>query len=132
MELTLNAPGLLFPTVSLLMLAYTNRFLALATLIRSLHAQYKREPSPLVLDQITNLRLRVRLIRDMQVLGVLSLFFCVLCMFLIFEQLMQAATYVFGAALILLMASLGFSIAELYVSIRALNIQLSDIEEGHY
>ncbi len=129
MELTLNAPGLLFPTVSLLLLAYTNRFLALASLIRNLHARYKDEPTPVILAQIKNLRLRVRLIRDMQVLGVSSLFFCVFCMFLIFEGEMQLAKYVFGGSLLLLMASLGLSIAELYTSIRALNIQLSDIEE---
>lgn len=129
MELTLNAPGLLFPTVSLLLLAYTNRFLALASLIRSLHAKYRDEPNPVILAQIKNLRLRVRLIRDMQVLGVSSLFFCVFCMFLIFEEEMQLAKYIFGGSLLLLMGSLGLSIAELYTSIKALNIQLSDLEE---
>jgi hypothetical protein len=130
MELTLNAPALLFPTVSLLLLAYTNRFLALATLIRNLHAQYKTEPSPLIWAQIKNLRLRVKLIRDMQVLGVFSLFLCVLCMLLIFEGKMLLAKYLFGGSLLTLMTSLGISIAELYISIKALNIQLSDIEEG--
>ncbi len=130
MELTLNAPALLFPTVSLLLLAYTNRFLALASLIRNLHAQYKQEPSPLIWKQIKNLRLRVKLIRDMQVLGVFSLFLCVLCMLLIFNGKTQIATYVFGGSLLFLMLSLSLSIAELYISIKALNIQLSDIEEG--
>jgi hypothetical protein len=130
MELTLNAPALLFPTVSLLLLAYTNRFLALATLIRNLHAQYKSEPSPLIWEQIKNLKLRVKLIRDMQVLGVFSLFLCVLCMLLIFAENMQMAKYIFGGSLLVLMASLSLSIAELYISIKALTIQLSDIEEG--
>lgn len=129
MELTLNAPALLFPTVSLLLLAYTNRFLALATLIRNLHAQYKADPSPLILAQINNLRLRVKLIRDMQVLGVLSLFLSALCMLLIFQENILLAKYTFGASLLVLMASLGLSIAELYISIKALNIQLGDIEE---
>lgn len=129
MELTLNAPALLFPTVSLLLLAYTNRFLAIASLIRNLHARYKDTPDPLILAQIKNLKLRVILIRDMQVLGVLSLFLCVLCMFLIFGQYMRLAKYVFSSSLILMMASLAFSIAELYTSIKAINIQLSDIEE---
>lgn len=129
MELTLNAPALLFPTVSLLLLAYTNRFLAIASLIRSLHARYKDEPDPLILAQIKNLKLRVILIRDMQVLGVLSLFLCVFCMFLIFGAQMRLAKYVFGFSLILLMASLALSIAELYTSVKAINIQLSDIEE---
>jgi hypothetical protein len=129
MELTLNAPALLFPTVSLLLLAYTNRFLAIASLIRNLHARYKDEPDPLILAQIKNLKLRVILIRDMQVLGVVSLFLCVLCMFLIFGEQMRMAKYVFGSSLVLMMASLGFSIAELYMSIKAIEIQLSDIEE---
>jgi hypothetical protein len=129
MELTLNAPALLFPTVSLLLLAYTNRFLAIASLIRNLHARYKDEPDPLILAQIKNLKLRVVLIRDMQVLGVVSLFLCVLCMFLIFGEQMRMAKYVFGSSLVLMMASLGFSIAELYMSIKAIEIQLSDIEE---
>ncbi len=129
MELTLNAPALLFPTVSLLLLAYTNRFLAIASLIRNLHARYKDAPDPLILAQIKNLKLRVILIRDMQVLGVLSLFLCVLCMFLIFGHYMRLAKYVFSSSLILMMASLAFSIAELYTSIKAINIQLSDIEE---
>jgi len=129
MELTLNAPALLFPTVSLLLLAYTNRFLAIAALIRSLHAQYKTEPSPLILAQIKNLRLRVKLIRDMQVLGVFSLFLSALCMLLIFQENILLAKYVFGASLLVLMASLCISIAELYISIKALNIQLGDMEE---
>ena len=130
MELTLNVPAILFPTVSLLLLAYTNRFLALASLIRNLHAQYKNEPSSLIWEQIKNLRLRVKLIRDMQVLGVFSLFLCVLCMLLIFEEKMRLAKYVFGGSLLTLLISLCLSIAELYISIKALNIQLSDIEEG--
>jgi hypothetical protein len=129
MELTLNAPALLFPAISLLLLAYTNRFLAIATLIRNLHARYKDEPDPLVWAQIKNLKVRVVLIRDMQVLGVVSLFLCVLCMFLIFGEQMLLAKYVFGSSLVLMMASLGFSIAELYLSIKAIEIQLSDIEE---
>lgn len=128
MELTLNAPALLFPTVSLLLLAYTNRFLAIASLIRNLHARYKDDPDPLTWAQIRNLKRRVILIRDMQVLGVLSLFLCVLCMFLIFGGHIQLAKYVFGASLLLMMASLGYSIAELYMSIKAIEIQLSDIE----
>jgi hypothetical protein len=129
MELTLNAPALLFPTVSLLLLAYTNRFLALATLIRNLHAQYKTEPSPHILAQINNLRRRVKLIRDMQVLGVFSLFLSALCMFLIFGENSLLAKYIFGSSLLALMASLSLSIAELYISIKALNIQLGDMEE---
>ena len=129
MELSLNAPALLFPTISLLMLAYTNRFLAIAGLIRNLHKQYHSQPDPKILEQIKNLRLRLRLIQNMQSLGVLCLFCCVLCMFTIYTNNILAATIFFGAALILLMASLLFSVIEINISTKALRIELSDIEE---
>jgi hypothetical protein len=85
MEITLTTPALLFPAVSLLMLAYTNRFLALAALIRSLHSQHRDNPDNMIVEQIRNLRYRVTLIRNMQALGVSSLLGCVLCMFLLFQ-----------------------------------------------
>src|SRR6476469_5040334 len=109
MELTLTTPALLFPTVSLLLLAYTNRFLAMAALIRNLYAQYKTNPDPVLLPQLENLKMRVRLIRDMQFLGVSSLFMCVLCMFLLFQGNILLGKYVFGGALLMLLASLGLS-----------------------
>jgi hypothetical protein len=129
MELTLTTPALLFPTVSLLLLAYTNRFLAIAALIRNMYAQYKSNPDPVLLPQIENLKRRVRLIRDMQFLGVMSLFLCVLCMFLLFQGNTLLGKYVFAGALLLLMGSLALSIREIQISIRALQIQLSDLEE---
>ncbi len=129
MELSLNVPAFIFPTISLLMLAYTNRFLALASLIRSLHAKYQEAPDPLILAQLRNLRLRVRLIRDMQAVGVISLFLSVASMFFILEKQMLTAVYLFGASLVFLMLSLVLSMAEIYTSIRALNIQLGDMEE---
>jgi hypothetical protein len=130
MELGLTTPALLFPTVSLLLLAYTNRFLATAGLIRSLHSQYQDNKSPFILGQIKSLRLRVRLIRDMQACGILSLFLCVLCMFLLFSGNITIAKYVFGVSLVLLMTSLGLSIYEIQMSMSALKIQLRDIEEN--
>ena len=76
MDFSLGTPALLFPTVSLLMLAYTNRFLTLATIIRGLHDRYKNDQNDNLLGQIANLRYRVYLIRNMQIFGVLSLLFC--------------------------------------------------------
>jgi hypothetical protein len=84
MELTLSTPALLFPAISLLLLAYTNRFLHLAALIRRLHSDYKTEADPLIIAQIDNLRHRLRLIKQMQALGVSSLLGCVLCMLVLF------------------------------------------------
>jgi hypothetical protein len=129
MTLSLTTPALLFPAISLLLLAYTNRFLALAALIRELHGRYKTTQDKLILGQLKSLKQRVVLIRNMQWLGVSSFFCCVLCMMLLFAGEEEIAKYVFGASLLLLMASLALSIREIRVSIIALNLQLSDLEE---
>ena len=128
MDIDITTPALLFPAVSLLLLAFTNRFLSLAALIRELHAKYKQAPSTIILDQITNLRRRIHLIRDMQALGVASLFLCVVCMFLLFAGYLAEGKILFGISLILLMSSLVLSIIEIRISIKALEIHLSDIE----
>ena len=127
-EITLTTPALLFPAISLLLLAYTNRFLTLAGLIRRLHAEYQDQPSGAVLGQIKNLRARVGLIKNMQELGISSLLLCVLCMFLLFAGEVTAGKWVFGISLLLLLASLALSVREIHISVNALNIQLSDLE----
>lgn len=127
--LTLTTPGLLFSAISLLLLAYTNRFLALANLIRSLHSVYLSEYNGKVLGQIKLLKQRVTLIRMMQVMGVISLFLCVLCMFVLFANKLLLGKIVFGLALITLLISLGISIYEIQISSKALNLQLKDIEK---
>lgn len=128
MEITLTTPALLFPALSLLLLAYTNRFLAIASLIRNLHADYKRNPEAATMEQIKNLRHRVVLIRNMQALGVSSLFLCVLCMFLLFAGMIEAGKWIFALSLLCMLASLGISNMEILVSVRALNLQLGDLE----
>ena len=129
MSLELQTPALLFPAISLLLLAYTNRFLHLAALIRRLHGDYKQRPDPLIIAQIGNLRFRLRLIRNMQSLGVSGLFGCVLCMFLLFEGWNGVATAVFALSLLLVLGSLAFSIWEIRLSAGALDLHLSDLEE---
>lgn len=129
MEITLTTPSLLFPAISLLLLAYTNRFLALAALIRELHARYKASPDELIIRQIGNLRYRVALIKDMQAAGVSSLLLCTLCMFVLFAGQVAAGKIIFGASLVLMIISLALSIREIQVSVNALNLQLSDLEE---
>ncbi|MFM2361705.1 MAG: hypothetical protein RLZZ316_607 [Bacteroidota bacterium] len=129
MEITINTPALLFPAISLLMLAFTNRFLALANLIRNLHEKYKLQSDKTVLlQQIKNLRLRLRLIRSMQWFGIFSLFLCVLSMFFIYEQLTIAAGISFAASLVCMLVSLFISLSEIQISTRALEIELSDME----
>ncbi len=129
-ELSLQTPALLFPAVSLLFLAYTNRFLALASLIRSLHAAYRTTPDERLLAQIKNLRTRVGLVRSMQLLGVVAILLCVLAMFLLYEKMQAAGAFVFGAGMVSLMASLLFSLREIQISVTALNVLLADLEQG--
>ena len=128
-ELTLTTPTLLFSAVSLILLAYTNRFLSYAQLVRVLKEQYLEHHSEVTAAQIENLRRRLYLTRAMQVLGISSLFFCVVAMFLIYIHLQTPAIYVFGLALLLLIASLGVSIWEIQISVKALEIHLKDMEK---
>jgi peptidoglycan/LPS O-acetylase OafA/YrhL len=128
-QLTLTTPALLFSAISLILLAYTNRFLAYATVVRNLHTRFKENPTQLLLGQIKNLRKRLKLTRSMQILGITSLLLCVLCMFLIYIELMVWAEVIFGVALVLLILSLSLSIQEIIISVKALDLQLSDMEE---
>jgi hypothetical protein len=128
MEINLTTPALLFPAISLLLLAYTNRFLAIASLIRGLHSKYKEKPDLLIVGQMKNLRRRIFLIRNMQALGILSLFCCVLCMLTLFGGYIFWWKIIFTLSLLLLMASLGLSVWEIQISIKALKIQISDME----
>lgn len=127
-ELTLTTPALLFSAVSLILLAYTNRFLSYAQLIRTLKEQHLQNPSKVARAQIDNLRRRLHLTRTMQTLGVASLFLCVVSMFLIYIGLQMLSAWIFGAALLLLIGSLGVSIREIRISVRALEIHLRDME----
>lgn len=128
-ELTLTTPTLLFSAVSLILLAYTNRFLSYAQLVRTLKEQYIQQHSEVTAAQIDNLRKRLYLTRAMQVLGISSLFFCVISMFLIYINLHELSVYIFGLALLLLIASLGISIWEIHISVKALEIHLKDMEK---
>ncbi len=128
-DLALSTPALLFPAISLLLLAYTNRFLALASLIRDLQARYRDSHDARLKGQLDNLRQRVQLIRNMQVAGVGSLFFCTFCMLALFAGWVLLAQGVFVVSLLLMMLSLALSLRELQISVGALNLQLSDIED---
>lgn len=131
MQISINTPALLFPAITLLMLAYTNRFLALATLIRNLHAQYKQNQAQtdkyLIKQQIKNLKRRLVLIQRMQGAGILSFFCCVLCMLFFYLEHEVWAYSIFGLSLGLLMLSLIFSLNEIRISTRALEIELKDM-----
>ena len=129
MEMTLTTPALLFPAVSLLLLAYTNRFLAIAGLVRNLYDRYQAKPEQKIQAQIDNLRYRLGLIRNMQAFGISSLFICVLCMFVLFLGMIDIGQSLFAISLLLMLISLGISLREIQVSNRALRFQLEDLEE---
>lgn len=130
MELTFNTPALLFPAISLLLLAYTNRFVALAHLVRKLHSEYKEgEKTNVKIGQIKSLRRRINFIRYMQGLGVFSFLSCVVSMYCIYNSWMQVAGFVFAISLLTLLASLIVSLVEIIVSTNALELELSDIED---
>jgi len=129
MEFNLTTPALLFPTISLLMLAYTNRFLTLATIIRNLYDRYSESHEEGLLGQIDNLRYRVYLIRNMQIVGVLSLLFCVVSMFALFAGWISGGQWSFAIALVLMIVSLGISLRESMISSGALDLLLTDLEK---
>ncbi len=129
MEISFNTPALLFPAISLIMLAYTNRFLALSSRVRNLHDKYQnQEQKHIIHGQIKNLRYRLKLIKNIQALGVVTFLGCILCMYLIYVQFMLAANVVFAISLLSFAASLLLSLLEIQLSTKALELELSDME----
>lgn len=127
--MTLTTPALLFPAISLLLLAYTNRFLVLAQLIRELNQRDNTGLEMVVKRQITTLRRRLHLIRAMQTAGTLSFLLCTLTMFLLYVELTQVASVTFGISLATLVLSLITSLYEIQISTRAIEIELESMEE---
>lgn len=126
--MTLTTPALLFPAISLLLLAYTNRFLTLAQLIRKLADEERNQHQETNATQILLLRKRISLTKRMQLAGVMSFLLCTLSMFALFLSLELLGVVLFGTSLILLSVSLIYSLWEIQISTNALNVQLQDIE----
>lgn len=130
MEISINTPALLFPAISLIMLAYTNRFLALASVVRNLHDRYRNKTEvdrPIIHAQIKNLKMRLRIIKNMQIMGVISILFSIVCMYFIYIEHQAGASITFAASLFTFSVSLVFSLWELIVSTRSLELELSDM-----
>lgn len=126
--LDLTTPSLLFSAISLILLAYTNRFISYASVVRTLKEKHQQTHDPKDIAQIDNLRKRLYLTRSMQILGILSLLFCVIAMFFIYVSWQIIAAWIFGVALLLLAASLCVCIWEINISVKALEIHLQDID----
>jgi Protein of unknown function (DUF2721) len=130
MKIDITTPALLFPAISLLMLAYTNRYLAFAAVIRQLHTEYRTNLDQNYLEQIRNLRSRMRLVRNMQFFGVASLLLCTVCMFCVFLNFGCAALALFTASILLMIVSLLYSLVEIVQSVNAIDLHLIDIEDA--
>ena len=129
MDISINTPALLFPAISLVMLAYTNRFLTLGARVRSLHDVYENnEKKEIIHGQIRNIRYRIKLIKHMQTLGVFAFLCCILSMFLIYLGLNLFANWVFGICMFSFALSLCFSLLEINLSMKAIELELSDME----
>lgn len=128
MEFTLSTPALLFPAISLLFIAYTNRFVSYANLIRNLHDRWREDRSAIVEGQIENLRKRVVMIRNMQIAGAAALLLCVVCMLVLLIGLVRVAEVLFVLSLLGMTFSLSLLVREIQISVRALDLQLHDMQ----
>jgi hypothetical protein len=126
--MTFSTPALLFSAISLFMMAHTNRFLALAKLIRDHVELYDKTKEDRILRQIKNFKIRLKVIKYSQITAILSFLLCVVSMFFIFLEKLIGAEISFGISLVFLFVSLIFSLHELLLSIGALNIEMERIE----
>lgn len=122
MNITLTTPAVLFPAISLLLLAYTNRFIALAQIIRNFDQSQESDEG--TRQQIANLRQRIQLIKRMQEFGVISFFLCVVSMLFIYAQYQIVGSWVFACSLLFLLYSLWLSVREINISVEALDVYL--------
>jgi len=127
MEIEISTPALLFPAISLLLLAYTNRFLTTGQLIRSISRQAKENTNQDLSGQIQNLKKRLELTKWMQFFGVVSILMCTVSMFALFLGFHTIGKNVFGVSLIIMCLSLLLSLWEVYISSNALNLELKDL-----
>lgn len=127
MEIEISTPALLFPAISLLLLAYTNRFLTTGQLIRSLSSQAREQGGKELNGQIDNLKKRLELTKWMQFFGVVSMLLCTISMFSLFLEFQEIGKKIFGLSLITMCISLCISLWEVYISSNALNLELKDL-----
>ncbi len=129
MQLNITTPALMFSAVSLILLAYTNRFLAYAQIVRNLYAEFKKNKDAVLIDQIKNLRRRLYMIRSMQIFGVSSLFLSMASMLLLYYKINTLGGLAFALGLISMIISLAISLWEIQISVKALDLHLKDMED---
>lgn len=126
--MTLTTPALLFPAISLLMMAYTNKFLILAQLVRQMTGNPSADKN--INAQIKNLSLRLTLIKYMQGFGAASFLLCTFSMLSIFLNYNTEGEILFGVSLALLALSLILLFYEVAISTRALKLQLNNLKKN--
>jgi hypothetical protein len=131
-QMTFSTPAILFSTVSLLFIAFTNRYISITVLVRQLHTIFARDKASNVIPQIVNLQMRLRLIKIMQSFSIASLLFSSSSMFFIFFNYQNTAKILFGFGIVIQFAALCICAMEISLSTKALDIELSDIELNDY
>ncbi|WP_374163650.1 DUF2721 domain-containing protein [Arcticibacter sp. MXS-1] len=129
MSFSVSTPIILFPAISLILLAYTEKFVQLGRLLRTLKKQYEDHNAPHIIEQIQNLRTRIYLIRNMQASGTCAFFLCIATIFLMFQGQEEIAWYTFWFSMIFLMLALYLSFREINLSSNALRLAISDVKD---
>ncbi len=129
MQIDVTTPALLFPAISLLLLAYTNRFMGITKLIRQLRRKLNDKNYTQVSRQVANLKYRIKLIIWTQATGVVSLILCTLSMMSQFFEAGMFGYICFALSLILMITSLILSLLEIAISAKALNVELEGMEK---
>ncbi|MEN9897103.1 MAG: hypothetical protein RLZZ66_752 [Pseudomonadota bacterium] len=128
MDIAITTPALLFPAITILFLAYSNRFLTIASRIREKHDVFSKTQSPIAQKQILSFRKRIRLILAMELLAVLGIIHCTVAMGFVFFSMQYLGNIAFALSIIFIIFSLIASIGELLLSTKALNIEIEDME----
>lgn len=124
MTLSITDPAFLFPGISLLFLAYTNRYLAIAGIIRALNVDIEDRDAPNRVKQIQSLHLRITLIKYMQAFGVIAFLFCVFSMLSLMLEQQRAGEVLFACSLFAMVISLLLSLTEVMRSGQSLKMEL--------
>ena len=123
----MTTPALLFPAISLLFVAYTNRLHSLSVLIRAMTTEGSDESKTKhTEEQLDILKKRVTYIKRMQVFGIVSFIFNLMTIICFYIEQISLAYYIFGFGLLKLSASLIFALLETLISTKALDIHLEN------
>ena len=126
--------GVLFPAIPLMMVNFGNRYTVLANLIRHLHDEVIRDnisPTDVerFLNQINQLRDRLRLIGIIQSLAAISFVFALFAMITAYFDNQTIASYLFLSSIFLLISSMLIFVREIQIANSALDVHLSDLAE---